>query len=85
MRGGHRGIRPAMSDNTDEPDGTSAYAASLRAPGESVQPGSAPEVTDDDIAPDAAPVGDPVTDDVEGRSGYDPAAVSGDTEIYRPD
>jgi len=75
---------------TDEPDGTPAYAASLRSPGESVQPGGVPEVTDDEIAPDAAPAGDdPVAgrpgDGVERQTGYDAEAVSGDTDLYRPE
>ncbi|AGZ44012.1 hypothetical protein AFR_28755 [Actinoplanes friuliensis DSM 7358] len=69
---------------SDEPDGTPAYAASLHAPGDSVRPAHPPEPTDDDIAPDAAPAGD---DPVGGSpgAGYDTEAVSGDTEIYRPD
>ena len=74
---------------TDEPDGTPAYAASLRAPGDSVQPGTTPEVTDEEIAPDAAPAGDdPVVDrpgdGVERGAGYDVDAVSGDSDLYRP-
>jgi hypothetical protein len=71
---------------TDEPDGTSAHAASLRPPGESVQPGTTHEVTDEEIAPDPAPVGDdPVgSDGVEPGAGYDVEAVSGDTDVYRP-
>jgi hypothetical protein len=75
---------------TDEPDGTPAYTASLRPPGESVQPGGRHDASDEEIAPDAAPAGDnPVVDrpgdGVEARAGYDVEAVSGDTEIYRPD
>lgn len=75
---------------TDEPDGTPAYTASLRSPGESVQPGGRPEAGDEEIAPDAAPAGDdPVVDrpgeGVEREAGYDVEAVSGDSEIYRPD
>jgi hypothetical protein len=75
---------------TDEPDGTPAYAASLQPPGDSVRPGRAREVSDDEIAPDAAPAGDdPVVGQpaggVEAGAGYDVDAVSGDTEIYRPD
>jgi hypothetical protein len=73
---------------TDEPDGTTAYAASLRRPGDSVRPGTTPEATDEEIAPDAAPAGDPVAehpgDGVERGAGYDVDAVSGDTEVYRP-
>jgi hypothetical protein len=74
---------------TDEPDGTTAYAASLRPPGASVQSGTTPEVTDEEIAPDAAPAGDaPVLDEpgdgVERGAGYDVDAVSGDTDLYRP-
>lgn len=75
-----------MSDRTDEPDGTPAYAASLRPPGESVQPGTTREVTDEEIAPDPPPAGDdPILDEAEGRAGYDVDAVSGDTGAYRPD
>jgi hypothetical protein len=73
---------------TDEPDGTPAYSASLRPPGDSVQPRRTREATDEDIAPDAAPAGDdPVTgrSAVEGDAGYDTDAVSGDAEMYRPD
>ncbi|WP_229076355.1 hypothetical protein [Actinoplanes sp. DH11] len=55
---------------TDEPDGTPAYQASLRSPGESVQ-GAEPETTGESASAD--------------RSGYDTDAVSGDTEMYRPD
>ncbi len=69
---------------TDENTDT-AYAASLRPPGESVRPTQPPEASDDDIAADAAPAGDDPTGDVERGAGYDVDAVSGDTEIYRPD
>ena len=55
---------------TDEPDGTPAFAASLRAPGQSVPGGE----TDDADQPEP---------DTSG--GYDTAAVSGDSEVYRPD
>ena len=68
---------------TDEPDGTPAYAASMRPPGESVQPGGTPAATDDDIAPDAAPT--ETSGDAERGAGYDAGAVSGDTDLYRPD
>ena len=75
---------------TDEPDGTPPYTASLRAPGESVQPGGTPEVSDEELAPDVAPAGDdpfvdPSADDEAARAGYDVEAVSGDTDIYRPE
>lgn len=75
---------------TDEPDGTPAYAASLRPPGESVQPGTTREVRDEEIAEDAAPAGDdPVADRPSGRvphgAGYDVRSVSGDTDMVRPD
>jgi hypothetical protein len=71
---------------TDEPDGTSAYAASLRSPGESVRPAGPADVDDDEIAPDAAPAGDdPLGGGVEHGAGYDVEAVSGDSEIYRPE
>jgi hypothetical protein len=86
-----RGMSEERTDRapTDEPDGTPAYAASLRAPGESVRPARPRDLTDEEIAPDAAPTGEPVTDrptdGVESRAGYDVEAVSGDTDIYRPD
>jgi hypothetical protein len=75
---------------TDEPDGTPAYTASLRSPGDSVRPAGRSDVSDEEIAPDAAPAGDdPVVDrpeaGVERGAGYDVDAVSGDSEIYRPD
>jgi hypothetical protein len=75
---------------TDEPDGTPAYTASLQPPGESVRPARASEVTDDAVAQDAAPAGDdPVAvrpvGGVERGAGYDVDAVSGDTDIYRPE
>jgi hypothetical protein len=75
---------------TDEPDGTPAYTASLQPAGESVRPGRRSEVTDDAVAPDAAPAGDdPVVGrpvgGVERGAGYDVDAVSGDTDIYRPE
>ena len=55
---------------TDEPDGTPAYAASLRVPGESLAGGEQDDA--DDTAADTG-------------GGYDAAAVSGDSEVYRPD
>jgi hypothetical protein len=75
---------------TDEPDGTTAYTASQRPPGESVQPSGPRDAPDAEIAVDAAPAGDdPVidqpADDVDSRVGYDVEAVSGDTDIYRPE
>jgi hypothetical protein len=90
-----KGNAAAMSDEradrrpTDEPDGTPAYAASLRSPGDSVRTATTAEVTDEEIAPDAAPAGaDPVVDrpgdGVERGAGYDVDAVSGDTDVYRP-
>ena len=75
-----RGKTRAMTDNqrradrhsTDEPDGTPAYEASLRKPGEQVMTeAEEPEITQ----------GDGSTD----RSGYDVGAVSGDSDAYRPD
>lgn len=69
---------------TDQDDDT--YAASLRPPGESVPPTGPAEVTDEEIAPDPAPAGDDAgLTEPAGRAGYDPEAVSGDTEVYRPD
>jgi hypothetical protein len=68
---------------TDEPDGTPAYAASLRQPGNSVDPGQPQEATDDDIAPDMAPSS--ASGDADRGAGYDSDAVSGDSDVYRPD
>jgi hypothetical protein len=75
---------------TDEPDGTPAYTASLRAPGESVRSDGPGDLTDEEVAADAAPAGDePVVDrqagEVDPRAGYDAEAVSGDTGLYRPE
>ncbi len=56
---------------TDEPDGTPAYAASLRKPGDSVT-GAEAEPGADETSPDQG-------------ARYDVSAVSGDTEAYRPD
>jgi hypothetical protein len=64
---------------TDEPDGTPAFAASLRSPGESVT--TAPN-GGDDLAPDQDQAG---SASVDGRAGYDADAVSGDTDEYRPE
>ncbi|PWK43379.1 hypothetical protein [Actinoplanes xinjiangensis] len=64
--------RRADRHPSDEPDGTPAYAASLRRPGESVTTGDVePEITEERGSAD--------------RSGYDADAVSGDTGMYRPD
>ena len=75
---------------TDEPDGTPAYAASLRAPGDSISSAQPAEATDEQIAPDRAPTGDDPYQDrapggVAAGAGYDADAVSGDTDVYRPE
>ena len=57
---------------TDEPDGTPAYAASLRGPGDSIVGGD----EDSGITEES---------DSADRGGYDAAAVSGDSDAYRPD
>ncbi|MEV4639908.1 hypothetical protein AB0J80_21430 [Actinoplanes sp. NPDC049548] len=69
---------------TDEPDGATAHQASLRPPGASVTSaaGDDPELAP---APDAPAGDEPFDDTVDARTGYDPEAVSGDTEVYRPD
>jgi hypothetical protein len=68
---------------TDEPDGATAYEASLRAPGHSVTPGdAAPQGAPDDDFEDAG-TDDPGTTEVD-RAGYDADAVSGDTPADRP-
>jgi hypothetical protein len=64
---------------TDEPDGTPAFAASLRPPGESFT--TAPN-GGDDLAPDQDEAG---SASVDGRAGYNAEAMSGDTDEYRPD
>ena len=66
---------------TDEPDGSTAMAASLRPVGDSVRPSG-----------DAEPGGDDTFAEEEGstdappasRAGYDVEAVSGGTDEYRP-
>jgi hypothetical protein len=63
---------------TDEPDGTPAFTASLRAPGESLT--TAPN-GGDDLASEEDEAG---AASVDGRAGYDAEAVSGDTDEYRP-
>lgn len=64
---------PQERHPTDEPDGTPAYAASLRAPGASVSgAGEDPELSGEETSPDPG-------------ARYDVSAVSGDTEVYRPD
>jgi hypothetical protein len=75
---------------TDEPDGTTAYTASLQPPGGSVRPAFRRDVDDEEIAPDAAPADDdPSAGGTDGAArrgaGYDVGADSGDTDMYRPD
>jgi hypothetical protein len=72
---------------TDEPDGTPAFEASLRPPGENV---STP--ADDDADLDTgADFSDDTGADADGvlpgqsRAGYDVDAVSGDTDAVRPE
>ena len=62
---------------TDEPDGATAYEASLRTPGDSVTP------TGDDTSPAFEAEDD--TAGVDPHAGYDTDAVSGDTAQYRPE
>jgi hypothetical protein len=72
---------------TDEPDGTTAYTASLQPPGSSLQSSAD---AGDDFCDDA--YGPPAPRDAfdgtvlpgESRAGYDPADVSGDTDAVRP-
>lgn len=66
--------RRADRHPTDEPDGTPAYEASLRAPGASVTTAA------DDEEPQS-----PGEDGPPNRAGYDEDAVSGDSGAYRPD
>jgi hypothetical protein len=65
--------------STDEPDGTPAFAASLRPPGESL---TTARDGGDDLAPDSDDDG---SAPAEGRAPYDAEAVSGDTDEYRPE
>jgi hypothetical protein len=89
---------------TDEPDGSTAYEASLRPAGDSVT--TSRDATSGDAPADAAPDDEVLAnvathdrdDDFDSgedagedtgttglaRAGYDPDAVSGDTEAYRP-
>jgi hypothetical protein len=70
---------------TDEPDGTTAHQASLRPPGQSVSPGSAEDDASGDTDDfDRTPSDETDATDVS-DAGYDAEAVSGDTEVYRPD
>jgi hypothetical protein len=94
---------PSDRHPTDEPDGTTAMAASMRPPGGSVSSGE-PRSTDDagtdDTGTDdslAGPGADDPDDRMmdgafgravqpgESRAGYDVDAVSGDTDLVRPD
>jgi hypothetical protein len=66
---------------TDEPDGTTAMAASLRPVGDSVrqsadeEPGGDDTFAEEEGSTDAPP---------SSRAGYDVEAVSGGTDEYRP-
>jgi hypothetical protein len=80
----------ARSDRhrTDEPDGTPAYAASLRPPGESVTPTSGAADDDGEPEPDDGEPLDTHHASVaagESRAGYDVDAATGDSDEYRPD
>ena len=75
---------------TDEPEGTTAHQASLRAPGESVSPGGVDEDRPADAVDDGSAADVSATDDGYGTTDlpaahYDVGAVSGDTDAYRPD
>jgi hypothetical protein len=64
---------------TDEPDGTPAYEASLRPPGDSVAAGEDTDGGGQDFEAAGDASAPPAS-----RSGYDVDAVAGDTERYRP-
>ncbi|MEU8820630.1 hypothetical protein [Actinoplanes sp. NPDC048796] len=66
----------------DEPDGTTAYEASLRPPGHSVDPG-VPADEPADLAPEdrTGEKGGGIAD----RSGYDSRSLAGDSPNYRPE
>jgi hypothetical protein len=71
---------------TDEPGGATAYQASLRPPGASVDTSETEDVPAD-LAPDDVRNTDDFEDEgapLTSRSGYDADAVSGDTGAYRP-
>jgi hypothetical protein len=72
-------VDPTGRSGTEEPDGTPAFAASLRLPGKSLTTASdgGDELAPDQDDADSASVGD--------RAGYDAEAMSGDTDEYRPD
>jgi hypothetical protein len=63
-----------MTDETTTPD----YATSLHAPGEVLPGGAEPD-------PEAAADADEANDAEVRRVGYDPDAVSGETDAVRPD
>jgi hypothetical protein len=67
---------------TDEPDGTTAMAASLRQPGDSLRQSAGETPGGDDTFAEAEGSADAPP---ESRAGYDPGAVSGGSEDYRPD
>jgi hypothetical protein len=70
---------------TDEPDGTPAFEASLRPPGETVSAAGDDAARDDSDAEFdgvGRGSGDPLSSD--SRAGYDPADVAGDTDAVRP-
>lgn len=69
---------------TDEPDGTTAYAASLRPPGHSIE-----QTVDDqgDLAPEDKRGNrddSPQPSEVD-RAGYNTRDVAGDSPNYRPE
>ena len=69
---------------TDEPDGTTAYEASLQPPGQSVV---TPADDQGDLAPEdkrGTPDEGPRPSEVH-RAGYDTRATSGGDPSYRPD
>ena len=69
---------------TDEPDGTTAYEASLQPPGHSVTP--PPSDKGADLAPEDTRGNDdgPQPPEVH-RAGYNTRTTSGDSPGYRPD
>jgi hypothetical protein len=79
---------------TDEPDGTTAMAASFRPPGENVSEADADATDVDDTGGDfgddtggddaGALADDRIIEPGQSRAGYDPDAVSGDTDAVRP-
>jgi hypothetical protein len=75
---------------TDEPDGETAFAASMRPPGQSVDSSDAESAdSGEDFEESQSPRGPDATFDGpvlpgDSRAGYDVNDTAGDTDAYRP-